>query len=667
MENKNNSASRRNVLKAAGAIGGTALGGAGIVAGDSGFDVDQELETTDNGDSRTVTVRARSETSYEFSVTGVLTPTDAPATAVGMGTASATLSRGAHKFSFSGEFTAFELDGDAEVVVDGESFDVAAFPRNRLEIVPSSGTEIDVSASGRVESDSRRLDSPNARTVTGTVADRTVLEYAGELTYLDVGEDTRLVKNGRAVSVEEALPNALPGEATVDGAGSQVELSVSGPVRTDGAALRADGESVSGRPSGRETFAYDGAVDAVTHENGATVTIRPDMSKFVCEAPADRAVTVVPEGTDGIVKNGELETRPTVTVAAGETEYVKYFGEPTGVKIEDTTVTFDDTADEGAVKSALLQKAAELERRAGYAVLADDADGRVRHDAHGVEITRMTPNGDDQPKQFAMFELADAPATRGYLAVGINLATGELLDARVSYETKTDVNTLEKVQVDKIDTTARSIDASAISTESHTFDAEDEAVQRSDVQKDIFGWDPLDFLTDLFDGAKEFVSDIPGVTASILSNAVDNLLDTSGIDETDYAIMSGKFVAQNAFAAAKMFEEFASKSKNLAWKGATVSGIGIVGLMGSGAFSNLLSGNYGCGACIAFIKGFLEVGVCEYGVGAFCGLSIIASLGLAGIGCLVIAGGICSYAIGQIFEAEYICSSDGIPSELQPC
>jgi hypothetical protein len=98
-----------------------------------------------------------------------------------------------------------------------------------------------------------------------------------------------------------------------------------------------------------------------------------------------------------------------------------------------------------------------------------------------------------------------------------------------------------------------------------------------------------------------------------------------------------------------------------------VSGIGIVGLMSSGAFSNLLSGNYGCGACIAFIKGFLEVGVCEYGVGAFCGLSIIASLGLAGIGCLVIAGGICSYAIGQIFEAEYICSSDGIPSELQPC
>jgi hypothetical protein len=666
MAEKNNSASRRNVLKAAGAIGGTALGGAGVVAGEAGFDVDQELETTDDGDSRTVTVRARSETSYEFSVTGVLTPTDAPATAVGMGAASATLSRGAHKFSFSGEFTAFELDGDAEVVVDGESFDVAAFPRNRLEIVPSSGTEIDVSASGRVESDSRRLDSPNARTVTGTVADRTVLEYAGELTYLDVGEDTRLVKNGRAVSVEEALPNALPGEATVDGAGSQVELSVSGPVRTDGAALRADGESVSGRPSGRETFAYDGAVDAVTHENGATVTIRPDMSKFVCEAPADQAVTVVPEGTDGIVNNGELETRPTVTVAAGETKYVKYFGEPTGVNIEDTTVTFNDTADEGAVKSALLQKAAKLERRAGYAVLADDADGRVRHDAYGVQISRLTPD-DDQPKRFAKFELADVSTTRGILSMSVDLTTDELFDARVGYETKTEFNTLEKVRVESVDTTARTIDASSVSSETHTFDAETGTVRQSDVQKEFFGWDPFDFLGDLFDGAKDFVSDIPDVAADTFANAVDNLTDISGIDETDYAIMSGKFVAQNAFAAGEMLKEFATRSKNLVWKTGMVGGIGVFGIAGSGAFTNLLDGDFDCAGCIAAVKGFLEVAVCEFGVSAFCGLSAIATLGFGGIGCLVMVGAVCSFATGQLFDAEKICSSYGTPTELHPC
>ena len=668
MAEENNSASRRNVLKAAGVIGGTALGGAGLVAGEPGFDVNQELETSGDGGNRTVTVRARSETSYEFSVTGVLTPTDAPATAVGMGTASATLSRGAHKFSFSGEFTAFELDGDAEVVVDGESFDVAAFPRNRLEIVPSSGTEIDVSASGRVESDSRRLDSPNARTVTGTVADRTVLEYAGELTYLDVGEDTRLVKNGRAVSVEEALPNALPGEATVDGAGSQVELSVSGPVRTDGAALRADGESVSGRPSGRETFAYDGAVDAVTHENGATVTIRPKMKRFVCEAPADQSVTVVPASTEGLVRNDELVSKPSVTVEAGETEYVKYFGDPTAVKLEDTAVSFDDTANEDAVSSALLQKAAEAERRTVYSVLDSTTDGRVRHDAHGVEITRVTDN-EGQVKRFESFDVANTPGTDGTLAISTALDTGRPLDAKVGHVTKTDSKTVKQATVSSVDlTNPDRIDTDSVSTETYSLDAEEGTVQGSDAQKDLFGWDPWDFLGDLWGDIKDLADDISGVAADYIGGAIDAVTDKDGISKNDFYTTSGKLIAATPLALKEISLKFADDGvKKALWRVGAKAGLAPISLIGSGVFNEFAEGNFGCGSCIGVVRLVIDVGICEFGVIGACTAIGLATGGFGGIACNVLLNAACSYASTALNDAEAMCSSSDWPYAADFC
>lgn len=669
MVDQNDGASRRSVLKAAGAIGGTALGGAGVVAGEAGFDVDQRLGDTDHsvGDGdRTVTVRARGEATYEFSVTGVLTPTGAPTATVDTGTAAATVRRDTHEFSFSGEFTAFELDGDADVLVDGEPFDAAAFPRNRLEVVPSTETEIDVSASGRLQTENRRLDSPNARTVSGTVADRTVLEYAGELTYLDVDSDARLLKNGRAVTAAEALPDALPGEATVDGDGSQVELSVSGPVETDATTLRAADETVSGRPTGTETFAYDGSVESVTHESGATVTIRPDMKRFVCEAPADQSVTVVPDATDGVVRNDELTTRPSVTVSAGETAYLKYFGEPTGVRVDETTVSFDDTADEDAIESALLQKAAELERQRVYSVLADAVEGRVRHDAHGVYTARVT-NGEGQVKQFQSLAVANTPGTEGSLVVTTDSDGGQPLNARVGHVTKTEYNTLEQMTVSKVDLTdPNSVDSDSVSTETHTFDPERRPRQESDV--DTEGYLPIDFLGDLWDGIKDFASDIAGVAAEYVGNAIDAVTDKDGISKNDFYVSSGKLIASTPLALKEISLKFADDGvKKALWKVGAKAGLAPISVIGSGVFNELAEGNFGCASCIGAVRLTIDVGICEFGVIGACTAIGLATGGFGGIACNVLLGAACSYVSTALNDAEAMCSSSDWPHAADFC
>jgi hypothetical protein len=336
---------------------------------------------------RTVRIEARGRVDYSFAVTGTVAATDGPAAAVGDGEVSTQTNGGSHSFEFSGEFTAFTLDGDADVFVDGEQFDVAAFPQNTLEIVPDGRVSYDVSASGGVVVDEGRADQPNARTAAGTAADRHVLSYAGELTYVDIDGDATLRRNGSQVDVAELLPSTLSNEfsATARSSGAYTVEVSQGVETADG---RAAGTGEPAQFTGQTTGRYGGRVEAVEHPSGARVEfdhLRNELSYRAADTATDFAVRT----ERGVIVDGDAYDEARLSVSAGETATVTPFGSATKIVIDDLTVRFEPDAHPEAERSARLQAAAALERTAEYDRIAGVAAGRVRHDAAGLATRQL--------------------------------------------------------------------------------------------------------------------------------------------------------------------------------------------------------------------------------------------------------------------------------------
>lgn len=387
-EDINRGGSRRDVLKSIGAAGVLGLGASGAASAlREADDVRQVGDVrTDVTPDRTVRVEASGRAEYTLAVTGLLSATNAPSTAVGGGTASAALTDGVHEFAFSGEFTELSVNGDAQVFVDGEPFDVETFPHNTLEIVPDGRASYDVSASGAVVVEQGTADQPNARTATGEAARRTVLSYAGELTYVDVDGDATLRRNGSTVGVDDVLPSTLPHEftAVARSSGAYV-IDVSQAVET------ADG-TVVGEPTeltGRTTARYAGSVSAVEHPSGARIELNSGRNEVVFRAPDDGGAQFAVETERGLVVAHEAYDVVEFSLSAGETATATPFGDLTRVAIDDLEMQFETGAHSAATESAKLQTAAELERTDAYRRLADVAAGRVRHDAAGIAVQEL--------------------------------------------------------------------------------------------------------------------------------------------------------------------------------------------------------------------------------------------------------------------------------------
>jgi hypothetical protein len=148
---------------------------------------------------RTVQIEASGVARYRVGVTGLLTAEDGPQSALADGVAREVIADETRTLRFTGEFTEFSIRGDATVRVDGEPFDVEAFPHNTLEIDPNGTVTYDVSASGAVSLDEGAADQPNARTATARTSSTHVLSYAGELTHIEVDGDATIRRNGSRV------------------------------------------------------------------------------------------------------------------------------------------------------------------------------------------------------------------------------------------------------------------------------------------------------------------------------------------------------------------------------------------------------------------------------------------------------------------------------------
>lgn len=668
--NTNSDPTRRKVLQRT-AAAGTAVIGSSISASASSNSLNDinergspELDTG-NGD-RTVTIRSNETASYTFQVTGTITPTGAPNRALDNGTASVTLSNDTHEYTFAGEFTEFEVEGEAAVFVDGDPFDVEAFPQTTLSIVPQEPIEVDVSASGRLETESNSLDKPNKRTVQGTIRNRTVLSYAGELTHFDINGRAEVQKNGHSVDPSEVLPSSLPGEVSLTGPDIDVTVGVSGEAASDHPAVHSSDGNITAPATGSGTTArYDGRVESIELENGASAEIVPESKRVVCTAPEEQAITFSTQSTEAFIYNEEVHKNPEVTVAAGETERIQYFGDVTTVSINQVEVSFDYERYEDAKSSARLQMAAEFERQDAYNRLRAEVAGRVRHDAAGIYA--ISADAEPRPVDAVVFKLTDVHrGNEGSMSITKHRNSGSIVAGKNTYHWRTDDGHLEKMQLDTLEVgSATTMSSTGLATETFDFDVPQgvstQQVETPDLASNV-QWS--DWIGDIYDELKDVASGIAGVSADYLARAIEY----AEITATEIAVTSGKILCNTL----NSFQELATKfidDANLKafWKVRITGYSSMISLIGSGVFEAIGNENYDCGACVAFIRLSLDVGLCGGGVSAFCSAFSLTTLGLGTVPCVALGEAICSYTIMALPDAKDICSGHTEPDEAAFC
>ncbi|WP_018256678.1 hypothetical protein [Halomicrobium katesii] len=665
-DDNNQNKSRREVLRGMAVAGATAIG-----ASTAGAASDASLnDITERGTpslaasevTRSVSIRASGEASYTFSVTGLVSATDAPSESLDAGTATATIEGETHAYDFSGEFTELDVSGGAEVVVDGDSVDPDAFPQQTLTVIAPGHVDVDISASGRVEADDE-LEKPNARTVRGTINGRTDISYAGELTYFDASDRVWVRRDGQKLAPDDALPASLPGEMEISGDGRGVTVEVSGDADSDHAHASVEDGSVSAYSTQRGTTArYDGRVERIEHESGATVEIVPESKRVVCTAPENRSVEFSTESTEAFIYEEEVHKNPTVTVAAGETERIQYFGDVTSVGIARMTVSFDYMAYESAQSSARLQMAAKFERLDAYDQLASAVEGRIRHDADGLYT--ITSDTATDPVDSVTFKLTDLETgDEGAVSVTKRHDTDDVVAGKNTYQWRNDAGNIEQFRHDTLEVGSLSTAAAGLSTETYEFDAPE--TTQPETQGD---WIPTipwgDWIGDIYDGLKDVADGIQDVSADYLAEAIEY----ADVSSSEIAVTGGKIVANtiNSFQslATKFIDDFKIKAL---WKLRITGYSSMISLVGSGVFEAIGDENYDCGACVAFIRLSLDVGLCGYGVAAFCGAFSLTTLGLGTVPCAVLGGAICSLTISALPDAKDICSSDTYPTQAGFC
>lgn len=453
-----NFVSRRNVLRSLGVAGAATASASGLPSDALGVFGGARAAT--GGDARSVVIEASGDVSYEFSVTGLLSAADAPSGAVAFGSADATLDGGRHEFTFTGEFTSFDVTGDATVTVDGRTFDYETFPHETLEIVADGKVSYDVSASGALEVTTGTANQPDARRAEGTISGGShVLSYAGELTYLDLSGDATLVHNGTEVDADTPLPLTGLGEATVEARGQSYALTFGHDAAVKGDRSGATGAGESGRgviesetPGGRTKVDYLGEFVSLEAPDVGTVRAPPGADRLELEATGDDAATFTVQ-TSGKFETGQRERE--LTLDAGETELVAVTGRPTEVAVTTATgnrgveVSLDYGASEEQVdRSVALQLAAEMERNDAARTLAEAAEehGRVRRDAGGITAVSPPEGAEYTDRVTVAHDLTDLQ--RGDTAQLVTTEGSSTSNGYVSYEWKTSDGFTRKQEFD---------------------------------------------------------------------------------------------------------------------------------------------------------------------------------------------------------------------------
>jgi hypothetical protein len=625
----------------------------------------------------------------------VLVAADAPDDAVESGTAAATLSGGTHTFEFTGAFTAFDVSGDAAVRVDGEPFYVDSFPQQTIEIAPSGSVTVDISASGRIEAGgggrgrrtrgsgasgdgSGPLDRVNDRTLRGTVESPVTLSYAGELTYFDADGDVRLRKNGDVVDAGEALLSAMPGGVTVTGSGQSFAVETSDRAEAVDAEASAQDGTVSGTATDGGTEArFDGNLVSLS-QDGATATISVEEKRVICSAPAEDAVEFTIDATEAILYDDAVHETLTTTVSAGDTERIKFLGDVTALGVGGVSATFDPERHPEAADSARLQTAAAFERTDAYDRATAQADGRARHDADGLYTVSFLDDGDRIDS--VVYHLTDlGQGDEATVTLSRRRRSGDVTNVENTYQWKTAYGTTSKVRSESLALAgAASVQGASFETTTAEYDVSENGARAASQQVEAEGLidDATDFLGDIWDGMTDVAGDVAGLTGNMMKDAIQ----AAPVDMEELAVTSGQIVCNSITALQDLATELINTKYvydvarwsdvdlgKVLWKVRLTGYDSIVSIATSQALGEFGDGDWSCGTCISVIRLVLDVGICGFGVGAFCAGTNWWNLGLGAAPCTIALGAVCSYVVTLLPDAKEMCSYANEPTGWNVC
>ena len=175
------------------------------------------------GDGRVLTISGTgSKTTYSFTVDGSLNEESGLTGEDSINGSGATgvVGGGDDSYRFTGAVTAFDLDGDANVSIDGSEIDPAQYPDHVLTIEGTgTGTSYQFSVSGDIEKSTANGGSINSGDdISGSTASGSVgggndsYVFSGDVESFSLDGDADVLLNGEQVdpnSLGQTLPNRI--------------------------------------------------------------------------------------------------------------------------------------------------------------------------------------------------------------------------------------------------------------------------------------------------------------------------------------------------------------------------------------------------------------------------------------------------------------------------
>jgi hypothetical protein len=647
---KDNQTNRRSVLKSIGAAGAAGLAGSGTVSALSDADGvkafgDVRSETSLD---REIKIEATGQVRYTVGVTGLL-----GADGVTDGTVSNTITDETDAIRFTGEFTELSVDGDARVLVDGEEFDVAAFPENTLEIVPDGTVTYDVSASGAVSVDRGSADQPNARTATAETSEPHRLSYAGELTYFNADGDVTLRRNGSSVSADQLLPSTHSHGLTTAAGDTSYTVDVARGMELADGTNAAPDETVT--TTGQTSARYSGSFQAVEHENGTRVEVDELRNEIVVSGPRAGETEVRLKTTRGLVVNHEAFDEAVFRLSAGEEATAAPHGDIQRVVVGDVTFRLSQDAYPEATDSMALQTAAEMERTTEFRRLEGFVEGRIRHDAAGIAgevafdsdrtLVRSVEHALVDPKQGdrGIVSVRQQSGTVDHAGVRYIASKGE--EVVIESNTFPTTGTRGEVETERVaskslqrEKTTQKHDRSEFSAATFAGTATPSAdvtpsdlgpladkLSREQLQSQGF----LSLLNDLRDLYSQGINNVYQITQTIYSVAKDQL-DELAVTAESLLVSSPELICDLAD---ELKDSGLSNADKVAWKIAMAPGIQLYNLQSAGFFEAIEVGA-GCASCVFFAILFRDV-IASEGASYLC-IYVAPAIVIAAVGCVIV-------------------------------
>jgi hypothetical protein len=225
--------------------------------------------------------------SYEFTVSGDLEKRETadPNDTVSGNTASGQGGGGGRdRYSFSGEITAFDLDGDAVVTLNGERIDVSQYAGNTLTIESSGGRySYEFTVGGDLEKRDKAdpNDTVSGNTAIGQGGDGGIdrFGFSGNIVTFELNGDATAYLDGRQIDPDRYPDHIL----TIEGSGPRAtyQAITTGAIEkstANGASINANDtvRRTTARGSvlgGTDSYTFSGEIAALRANNSVTITL----------------------------------------------------------------------------------------------------------------------------------------------------------------------------------------------------------------------------------------------------------------------------------------------------------------------------------------------------------------------------------------------------------